>query len=129
MLVAAAALIDCDNKVLVTQRPQGKPMAGLWEFPGGKMREAETPETCLIREIREELLVELQPACLAPLTFASHAYDEFHLLMHLFAVRSWQGTPQACDGQAMKWLQPNALFSLPMPEADRPLLAHLCAWL
>ncbi len=125
ILVAACALVDVDHRVLLTRRPQGKPMAGLWEFPGGKVQPEETPEACLIRELAEELGLDVAVNCLAPLTFASHAYPEFHLLMPLYVCRIWTGFPQAREGQALKWLRPQAMADLPMPEADRPLVAFL----
>lgn len=112
--------------MLVAQRPPGKAMAGLWEFPGGKLRPGETPEQALIRELREELAVETRAACLAPLTFASHAYPEFHLLMPLYVCRRWQGDPVPREGQALRWVRPRALRELPMPPADLPLISPLC---
>ncbi|HDZ82829.1 MAG TPA: (deoxy)nucleoside triphosphate pyrophosphohydrolase [Roseobacter sp.] len=129
MLVSAVALIDVDGRVLLAQRPPGKSMAGLWEFPGGKVETGETPEAALIRELQEELGIDTWASCLAPLTFASHAYDDFHLLMPLFACRKWQGTPQAKEGQALKWVRPNALKDYPMPAADIPLISILRDWL
>lgn len=125
LLVSAAALIDADGRVLVTQRPEGKAMAGLWEFPGGKVAPGETPERALIRELKEELGIDTRRSCLAPIAFASHAYDDFHLLMPLFACRVWQGelTPQ--EGQALKWVRPARLGDYPMPPADVPLVALL----
>ncbi|HEC70412.1 MAG TPA: (deoxy)nucleoside triphosphate pyrophosphohydrolase [Roseobacter sp.] len=129
MLVSAVALIDIDGRVLLAQRPPGKSMAGLWEFPGGKVETGETPEAALIRELQEELGIDTWASCLAPLTFASHAYDDFHLLMPLFACRKWQGTPQAKEGQALKWVRPNALKDYPMPAADIPLISILRDWL
>ncbi len=125
LLVAACALIDADNRVLLAQRPPGKPMAGLWEFPGGKVEAGETPEDALIRELREELGVETQAPCLAPLTFASHAYETFHLLMPLFICRRYCGQAQGREGQALKWVRPNRLRDFPMPEADAPLIPFL----
>ncbi|WP_256598388.1 (deoxy)nucleoside triphosphate pyrophosphohydrolase [Oceanicella actignis] len=125
VLVVACALVDPDGRVLMTRRPEGKPMAGLWEFPGGKLEPGETPEAALIRELREELGIETWGSCLAPLTFASHAYDSFHLLMPLFVCRKWRGTPAAREGQAMRWVRPEALRDLPMPAADVPLAAML----
>jgi 8-oxo-dGTP diphosphatase len=125
VLVAAAALVDADHRVLIAKRPEGKAMAGLWEFPGGKVETGERPEEALLRELREELGVETQSACLAPLTFASHAYDDFHLLMPLYVIRRWQGTPSAREGQELAWVRPNRLRDFPMPEADGPLIAPL----
>ena len=125
VLVAAAALVDADHRVLIAQRPPGKAMAGLWEFPGGKVEAGERPEEALIRELREELGIETQAACLAPLTFASHGYDGFHLLMPLYVIRRWTGTPQPREGQALAWVRPNRLRDYPMPEADAPLIAPL----
>ncbi len=125
LLVAACALIDPDGRVLVARRPEGKPLAGLWEFPGGKVGPGETPEACLIRELREELGVDTEAACLAPLTFASHAYDGFHLLMPLWVCRRWRGDPEAREGQALRWVRPRQLRELPMPAADRPLIPFL----
>lgn len=127
VLVAAAALIDPDGRVLMAQRPEGKPMAGLWEFPGGKVHDGETPEFALMREMEEELGITTRPCCFSPIAFASHAYDDFHLLMPLFACRVWKGFPQGCEGQALKWLKPHEMFSLPMPDADMPLVAQLQA--
>ena len=129
VVVSAVALIDVDGRVLLAQRPPGKPMAGLWEFPGGKVETGETPEAALIRELQEELGIDTWASCLAPLTFASHAYDDFHLLMPLFACRKWQGTPQSKEGQALKWVRPNALKDYPMPAADIPLISILRDWL
>ena len=125
VLVAAVALIDPDGRVLIAQRPEGKVMAGLWEFPGGKVQDGETPEAALIRELREELAIDTQASCLAPFTFASHAYDDFHLLMPLYLCRQWHGTAQPLEGQALKWVRANALRDYPMPPADRPLIAML----
>tara|TARA_R110002049_G_scaffold84375_1_gene214673 strand:+ start:2143 stop:2541 length:399 start_codon:yes stop_codon:yes gene_type:complete len=129
VVVSAVALIDVDGRVLLAQRPPGKPMAGLWEFPGGKVETGETPEAALIRELQEELGIDTWASCLAPLTFASHAYEDFHLLMPLFACRKWQGTPQSNEGQALKWVRPNALKDYPMPAADIPLISILRDWL
>ena len=125
VLVAACALIDADGRVLLAQRPQGKPMAGLWEFPGGKVEAGERPEDTLIRELAEELGITVKEACLAPLTFASHSYPEFHLLMPLYVCRRWEGMVTAKEGQALTWVRPNRLRDYPMPPADEPLVAHL----
>jgi 8-oxo-dGTP diphosphatase len=125
VLVVAAALIDADGRVLLAQRPKGKPLEGLWEFPGGKMGEGELPEAALIRELGEELGIVVKAACLAPLTFASHAYDDFHLLMPLYICRKWEGLVQPLDGQALKWVRPKDLRGYPMPPADAPLIPHL----
>ena len=125
VLVAACALIDVDGRVLLAQRPAGKPMAGLWEFPGGKVESGERPEDSLIRELKEELGIVVQEACLAPLTFASHAYPEFHLLMPLYVCRRWDGTVTPREGQRLAWVRPNRLREYPMPPADEPLIAHL----
>ncbi len=125
LLVVACALVDSDNRVLVAQRPQGKPLAGLWEFPGGKLDAGERPEPALIRELEEELGIAVKEACLAPLTFASYAYPEFHLLMPLYICRRWEGTVMAREGQALKWLRAGKLRDLSMPPADEPLIPHL----
>src|SRR5213083_3655253 len=117
VLVTAVALIDADSRVLLAQRPEGKPMAGLWEFPGGKVHDGETPERALIRELEEELGIDVEASCLAPFTFASHRYSDFHLLMPLYVCRKWQGTPQGQEGQALKWVRPGALRDYPMPPA------------
>lgn len=129
VLVSAVALIDADGRVLMARRPEGKAMAGLWEFPGGKVEAGETPEAALIRELDEELGISTHASCLAPLTFASHAYPDFHLLMPLFACRRWQGTPVSREGQALKWARVQELRDLPMPPADVPLVAILRDWL
>ena len=129
VLVSAVALIDADGRVLLAQRPEGKSMAGLWEFPGGKVEPGETPEAALIRELREELGIDTWASCLAPLTFASHAYDSFHLLMPLFACRKWQGIVAPQEGQTLAWVRPADLRSYPMPPADVPLIPILRDWL
>ncbi len=125
LLVSAVALIDADGRVLLAQRPEGKSMAGLWEFPGGKVETGETPEAALIRELQEELGIDTWESCLAPLTFASHSYADFHLIMPLFACRKWNGTPQPREGQTLKWVRVNKLRDYPMPPADIPLIATL----
>ncbi|WP_300071368.1 8-oxo-dGTP diphosphatase MutT [uncultured Ruegeria sp.] len=129
ILVSAVALIDIEGRVLLAQRPEGKSMAGLWEFPGGKIEPGETPEAALIRELQEELGIDTWASCLAPLTFASHSYDDFHLLMPLFACRKWDGIPQSKEGQSLKWVRANELRSYPMPAADVPLISILRDWL
>lgn len=129
VLVAAVALIDPDGRVLLAQRPEGKSMAGLWEFPGGKVETGETPEACLIRELHEELGIGTWESCLAPLTFASHGYEDFHLLMPLFACRKWEGIVQGREGQELAWAKPNRLREYPMPPADLPLIPVLRDWL
>ncbi len=129
VLVSAVALIDADGRVLLAQRPEGKSMAGLWEFPGGKVEPGETPEAALIRELKEELGIDTWQSCLAPLTFASHAYPEFHLLMPLFACRRWQGAATPREGQTLAWVRPAALRDYPMPPADLPLIPVLRDWL
>lgn len=129
VLVSAVALIDVEGRVLLTQRPPGKSMEGLWEFPGGKVETGEAPEAALIRELQEELGIDTWESCLAPLTFASHGYEDFHLLMPLFACRKWAGVPQGKEGQALKWVRPNALKDYPMPPADVPLIPILRDWL
>ena len=129
LLVSAVALIDQDGRVLLAQRPTGKQMAGLWEFPGGKVESSETPETALIRELEEELGINTWKSCLAPLTFASHAYDDFHLLMPLFVCRKWEGIPIARENQALKWVKKQDLRSYKMPAADKPLVPILYDWL
>jgi 8-oxo-dGTP diphosphatase len=125
LLVVAAALIDADGRVLIAQRPEGKKLAGLWEFPGGKVDPGERPETALIRELDEELGIEVEEACLAPLTFASHAYEDFHLLMPLYVCRRWRGIARAAEAQALKWVKPQNLREYPMPPADAPLIPAL----
>ena len=125
LLVVAAALVDPDGRVLVSQRPEGKSLAGLWEFPGGKVEQGERPEQALIRELDEELGIVVTEACLAPLTFASHAYAEMHLLMPLYVCRRWDGLVQSREGQALRWSRPAALRDLPMPPADAPLIPAL----
>jgi 8-oxo-dGTP diphosphatase len=125
VLVVACALIDVDGRVLIAQRPPGKPMAGLWEFPGGKVERGERPEETLIRELQEELGIVVEEPCLAPLTFASHAYPEFHLLMPLYVCRRWQGSVTAREHARIAWVRPNRLREYPMPPADEPLISHL----
>jgi 8-oxo-dGTP diphosphatase len=125
VLVVAVALIDIDGRVLLAQRPEGKHLAGLWEFPGGKVHEGETPEAAVVRELREELAVDITESCLAPFTFASHAYEDFQLLMPLYVCRVWKGTPTPLEGQTLRWVRPMAMASLPMPPADAPLVAML----
>jgi 8-oxo-dGTP diphosphatase len=125
VLVAACALVDADGRVLIAQRPVGKSMAGLWEFPGGKVEPGERPEQTLIRELDEELGITVLEACLSPLTFASHAYPDFHLLMPLYVCRKWEGSVTAREGQKVAWVRPNRLRDYPMPPADEPLIAHL----
>ena len=125
LLVAAAALVDADGRVLICQRPEGKQLAGLWEFPGGKLEPGETPEACLIRELNEELGIEVKSACLAPFVFASHGYDDFHLLMPLYLCRRWDGFVQKREHQALAWVEPMKLADYPMPPADAPLVAYL----
>ncbi|MER9331748.1 (deoxy)nucleoside triphosphate pyrophosphohydrolase [Mesorhizobium sp. M0152] len=125
LLVAACALVDADGRVLLAQRPEGKQLAGLWEFPGGKVEPGETPEQCLIRELHEEIGIETEIPCLAPLTFASHSYDDFHLLMPLFICRRFRGIAQPREGQALKWVRPKQMRDYPMPPADAPLIPFL----
>jgi 8-oxo-dGTP diphosphatase len=125
LLVAACALVDTDNRILLAQRPEGKSLAGLWEFPGGKVEAGETPEETLVRELNEELGIVTKVACLAPLTFASHTYERFHLLMPLYICRRYEGIPQGREGQAIKWVKSKALREYPMPPADEPLIPFL----
>ena len=125
LLVAACALVDADRRVLLTRRPKGKAMAGLWEFPGGKVERDELPEQTLIRELKEELGIDVSNACLAPLTFASHAYADFHLLMPLWICRRWEGIVTAQEGQEIAWVRPQRLREYPMPPADEPLIPFL----
>ena len=129
LLVAACALIDTDHRVLLAERPAGKPMAGLWEFPGGKIHDGERPEQTLIRELKEELAIVVQEDCLAPLTFASHAYPDFHLLMPLYVCRRWEGVVTPLEGQRLSWVRANKLRDYAMPPADEPLVSHLLALL
>ncbi|MTI10922.1 8-oxo-dGTP diphosphatase MutT [Curvivirga aplysinae] len=125
ILVVAVAMVDPDGRVLIAKRPEGKSMAGLWEFPGGKVDEGETPEAALIRELQEELGIDTRESCLAPVTFASHEYDDFHLLMPLYVCRMWEGEPQSKEGQELAWVRPVKLRDYPMPPADIPLIAML----
>ncbi len=125
ILVTACALIDADGRILLAQRPEGKSLAGLWEFPGGKVEAGETPEETLVRELQEELGIQTKIACLAPLTFASHTYETFHLLMPLYICRRYEGIPHGREGQAIKWVRPQALRDYPMPPADEPLIPFL----
>jgi 8-oxo-dGTP diphosphatase len=125
VLVVAVALVDADGRILLAQRPEGKPFAGLWEFPGGKVHDGETPEAALIRELKEELGVDTAASCLAPFTFASHGYESFHLLMPLYVCRKWRGTPEPREGQKLAWVRPLKLAEYPMPPADKPLVAML----
>jgi 8-oxo-dGTP diphosphatase len=125
LLVAACALVDADGRVLIARRPEGKAMAGLWEFPGGKVEDDERPEDCVIRELREELGIDVTKACLAPLSFASHAYPEFDLLMPLYVCRRWNGRVESREGQELAWVRPVRLRDYPMPPADEPLIAPL----
>jgi 8-oxo-dGTP diphosphatase len=127
--VVAVALIDADGRILLAQRPPRKEHGGLWEFPGGKVKEGETPEAALIRELKEELGIEVPPKCLAPLTFASHAYEAYHLLMPLYVCRNWEGDPEPLEGQKLAWVFPRRLRDFPMPPADAPLIPILQDWL
>jgi 8-oxo-dGTP diphosphatase len=126
LLVVAVALVDADGRVLLAQRPEGKSMAGLWEFPGGKVHDGETPEAALIRELHEELGIDVKESCLAPLTFASHSYEAFHLLMPLYVCRRWENNVSGREGQQLAWVRPTRLGDYPMPPADKPLIAMLC---
>lgn len=128
LLVVAVALMDADGRILLAKRPEGKKMAGLWEFPGGKVAEGETPERALIRELQEELGIDTRTSCLAPIGFASHAYEDFHLLMPLYVCRVWDGTPQPKEGQELAWVRPARLGDYDMPPADIPLIAQLRDW-
>ena len=128
VLVSAVALVDRDGRILLAERPEGKAMAGLWEFPGGKVEAGETPEAALIRELEEELGINTWASCLAPLTFASHSYPDFHLLMPLFICRKWQGTPASREGQRLAWVRAGDLRDYPMPPADVPLIPHIREW-
>jgi 8-oxo-dGTP diphosphatase len=125
LLVVAVAMIDPDGRILLAQRPPGKKLAGLWEFPGGKVHEGETPEAALVRELKEELGVDTAASCLAPFTFASHSYEDFHLLMPLFVCRVWEGNPAPLEGQQLAWVRPAKMGDYPMPPADVPLVAML----
>ena len=125
VVVAACALVDTDGRILLAQRPKGRSLAGLWEFPGGKVEMGETPEKALIRELKEELAIDVSQACLAPFTFASHAYPDFHLLMPLYVCRRWEGVARSREGQALKWVRPRDLRDYPMPPADEPLIPPL----
>src|SRR5689334_21999377 len=125
VLVVAVALVDIDGRVLIAKRPEGKPMAGLWEFPGGKIHAGETPEAALVRELKEELDLDVAESCLGPFVFASHAYPDFHLLMPLYLCRKWKGTPTPREGQVLKWVRPAQLRDFPMPPADAPLIPML----
>ena len=125
VLVVAVALIDPDGRILLSKRPEGKSLAGLWEFPGGKVETGERPEQALIRELKEELGINVEQSCLAPLTFASHAYEDFHLLMPLYVCRRWKGIAQGLEGQEIKWVRAKSLRDYPMPPADLPLIPHL----
>jgi 8-oxo-dGTP diphosphatase len=126
VLVVAAALVDDEGRVLIAQRPEGKQLAGMWEFPGGKVEPGETPEAALIRELEEELGIVVKKACLAPFVFASHTYEDFHLLMPLYLIRRWDGEPESKEHKAIKWVRPVNMRDYPMPPADLPLVAYLC---
>lgn len=126
VLVVAAALVDDEGRVLIAQRPEGKQLAGMWEFPGGKVESGETPEAALIRELEEELGIVVKKACLAPFVFASHTYEDFHLLMPLYLIRRWDGEPESKEHKAIKWVRPVNMRDYPMPPADLPLVAYLC---
>ena len=128
VLVSAVALVDADGRILLAQRPAGKSLAGLWEFPGGKVEPGESPEAALVRELEEELGIETKESCLAPLSFASHAYDDFHLLMPLYICRRWTGTPVPREGQVLKWVKLSDFSDYPMPPADIPLIPMLREW-
>ncbi|NQZ13595.1 MAG: (deoxy)nucleoside triphosphate pyrophosphohydrolase [Alphaproteobacteria bacterium] len=125
ILVSAVCLIDKEGRIFLAQRPEGKSMSGLWEFPGGKVDEGESPEFALCRELDEELGIDVRECCLTPIAFASHSYEKFHLLMPVYACRMWNGTPQSKEGQAFKWVQPKEMYDMPMPEADIPLIAQI----
>lgn len=125
VLVSACALVDVEGRVLIAERPEGKSMAGLWEFPGGKVEPGETPEQCLVRELEEELAIKTWQSCLAPIAFASHTYEDFHLLMPLFVCRKWEGMIDPQEGQRVAWVKPNRMREYPMPPADEPLVAQL----
>ena len=129
VMVSAVAMVDPDGRILISRRPPGKSMAGLWEFPGGKVEIGETPEAALIRELHEELGIGISESCLAPLTFASHSYEDFHLIMPLFVCRKWEGRVQPLEGQTLNWVGPNKLREYPMPPADKPLIPILRDWL
>ena len=125
LVVAAAVLVDADGRLMIAQRPEGKSMAGLWEFPGGKVEEGESPEYALMRELKEELSIEARPCCFSPLGFTSHAYDKFHLMMPLYVCRVWAGTPKGRENQALKWIKPRDLYDFSMPPADIPLISQI----
>lgn len=125
VFVVAAALIDFRNNILLAQRPEGKDLAGLWEFPGGKVNPGELPEYALMRELEEELGIQTRPCCMTPVGFVSHSYEKFHLIMPLFAIRVWKGIPKSLEGQPLKWVKAQDMYGLPMPDADRPLIPQL----